>query len=143
VKVAACFCVIYLLAVAGGSQAAGEVSKLNDLLQSATERYDVATVSKLASNDFVLVNGAGQIWNRDAFLKDIGDKSAVWQANDPQDVTVRTYNDDTAVLIGLLHIKYTQAGTSHDVLARYTDVWVKLDGKWRYVSGQASLYKRL
>ena len=140
-----CCAVLLFCVSATGDDAAivKQVTDLNALLQSATARYDTDGISKLVTSDFTLVNGAGQVWDREAFLKDIGDRSAVWIANDPSEVTVRSYNGDCAILIGLLHIKYSQDGKVHDLLARYTDVWVKSGGTWLYATGQASVYKRL
>lgn len=117
------------------------ISDLNALLQSATERYDAATVSKMLTGDYVLVNSRGQIFGRDATLKDVGDRTATWIANDPSDVSVRSYNGDCAILIGLLHIKYRLAGKLHDVRVRYTDVWIKDGDSWKYATGQASVLK--
>lgn len=141
----ACLAILLLGATAssGDAQIAKKITDLNTLLQSATQRYDSNTISKLITDDYILVNGGGQVWDRDAFLKDIVDRSAVWMANDPSEVSVRSYNGDCAILIGLLHIKYSQNGKVHDLLARYTDVWVKNGGQWQYASGQASVYKRL
>ena len=139
-----CAALLFCVAATGDDgQIVKQLTDLNALLQSATQRYDVDAVSKLVTEDFTLVNGGGQIWDREAFLKDVGDRSAVWIANDPSEVSVRSYNGDCAIVIGLLHIKYTQDGKLHDLLARYTDVWVKDGDAWKYATGQASVYKRL
>ena len=126
------------------AQIVKQVTDLNALLQSATQKYDVPAVSKMLTDDYVLVNGKGKLFDRDATLKDIGDRSAIWIANEPSDVSVRTYNGDCAIVVALLHIKYkTQTGHVHDVIARYTDVWVKQGETWKYASAQANLYKTI
>lgn len=140
----ACLLVCCIGATSDNVQIIRHVTDLNSLLQSATAQYDVGTVSKMLTDDYVLVNSKGKIFDRDATLKDIADRSAIWIANEPSEVSVRTYNGDCAIVVGLLHIKYkTQSGKVHDVLARYTDVWVKQGDSWRYASAQASLYKAL
>lgn len=113
----------------------------NQLVQSATMRYDAQTLAKLTTDDYMLVNGAGTVWNKAAFLADVADKSAKWEANDPESVTVRHYNDDCAIVVAILHMRYRQNGKLHDLRARYTDVWVKVNGQWRYASGQATALK--
>lgn len=125
----------------GAPQIDAQIKGLNVLLQSATERYDVATVSKLITGDYTIVDETGQIWDRATFLKVVGDRSHTWMANDPSDVTVKSYNGDCAVLTGLLHIKFSKGGKIHDLTDRFTDVWVKDGANWRYVQGQATLYK--
>src|SRR5215475_10758244 len=102
-------CCALLLACVSATGTDGQIDQqitdLNALLQRATARYDVEQISKLVTGDFVLVNGAGQVWDRESFLKDVGDRSAVWIANDPSDVTIRSYNGDCAIVVALLHIK--------------------------------------
>lgn len=112
--------------------------QLNAQLQDRTKAYDVAGVEKLITNDYTLINGSGAVWDRQAFLRDVGDRSAVWEINQPEDVRVRLYNNDTALVIGVLHMRYRLGGRVHDLRARYTDVWVKMGGTWKYASGQAT-----
>jgi len=131
-----------LAATGDDSEAVKQVTDLNLLLQQATKRYDAAGISNLMTGDFVLVNGRGQVLDRDATLKDIADRSAVWLANEPSDISVRVYNGDCAIVVALLHLKYKQNGKLHDILGRYTDVWIKDGGSWKYATGQANVYKR-
>jgi len=136
---------VALLGASGdsASHVRSQITDLNLLLQKATQRYDVKTLSRFATDDFTLVNGSGEVCDKAAFLKDAGDRSAVWEANDPFDVRVRSYNDDCAIVVALLHIKFRQGGKLHDVIGRYTDIWIKQGSAWRYPAGQATLYKKL
>lgn len=127
---------------AGDASITAQITNLNTLLQNATERYDVDTISKLVTDDYTLIDEKGNIWDRATFLKVVGDRSHSWLANDPSEVTVKSYNGDCAVLTGLLHIKFTRAGKLHDMVDRFTDVWVKTGSSWSYVQGQATLYEQ-
>jgi ketosteroid isomerase-like protein len=142
-KLLLCFAAVLatLSATNSDAQISTQITSLNSLLQTATERYDVDTISKLVTGDYTLVDETGQIWDRAMFLKVVGDRSHTWIANDPSDVTVKSYNGDCAVLTGLLHIKFSKSGKIHDFTDRFTDVWVKDGADWRYVQGQATLYK--
>ena len=135
-----CAVMLATLSATNGAQIDTQIKGLNVLLQSATERYDVATISNLLTNDYTLVDERGQVWDRATFLKVVGDRSHSWLANDPSDVTVKSYNGDCAVLTGLLHIKFKKGGKIHDLTDRFTDVWIRDGAKWRYVQGQATLY---
>ena len=114
------------------------IAAYNAQVQTATKNYDAAALARLISNDYTLIGGDGKIWNRDAFLRDVADRSTVWELNEPENVIVRSYNGDCALVIAILHMRYRTAGKLHDLRVRYTDVWVKLDGTWRYVTGQAT-----
>ena len=130
-----------LSAANSDTQIGTQITGLNALLQTATERYDVDTISKLVTANYTLVDEKGPIWDRATFLRVVGDRSHTWMANDPSDVTVKSYNGDCAVLTGLLHIKYSKDGKVHDLTDRFTDVWVRDGTDWHYVQGQATLYK--
>ncbi|HEV3153216.1 MAG TPA: nuclear transport factor 2 family protein [Candidatus Baltobacteraceae bacterium] len=126
---------------AADGETAQQILGLNAVVQTATRNYDTATLSRLITDDYTLVTGSGTVWNRRSFLADAGDRSAAWEVNQPEDVTVRSYNGDCALVIAVLHMRFKQSGVVHDLRVRYTDVWVKLNGEWRYASGQATLLK--
>lgn len=141
----ACCAVLLLCIAATGAdtQIAKQITALNSLLQAASERYDTGTLSKLITNDYSVVDINSTVYDHDAFLKVLGNRAIKWLANDPSDVSVRSYNGDCAILTGLLHVKFTYAGETHDRIVRYTDVWVKDGGTWHYAGGQGTLVKRL
>jgi hypothetical protein len=110
-------------------------------LQIATKNYDIVELKDLTSEDYELVSASGKVYDRAAFLADAADRSAVYEMNEPEDVAVHHYNDDAAVVTAVLHVRYRLEGKTVDVRIRYGDTWVKLDGKWRYVYGEASPMK--
>lgn len=119
-----------------------KLTGLNDTLQSATKNYDDSTLKKLITDDYELVSSSGKVYDRAAFLADAVDKSAKYEINQPEDVSVHHYNDDCAIVTAVLHIRYKTADKVVDVRVRYGDVWVKLNGQWRYAYGQASPMKK-
>jgi hypothetical protein len=134
--------VALLFSVAGfpawGADDRTQLLRLNAEVQDRTKAYDVAALDKLITRDFTLIGGSGRVWDRQAFLRDIGDRSAVWEVNEPEDVNVRFYNNDTALVIGVLHMRYRLNGSVHDSRVRYTDVWVRVNGNWKYAAAQAT-----
>jgi Domain of unknown function (DUF4440) len=113
----------------------------NELLQRATREYDTATVGKLITSDFTLITSSGRVMNAQELLADVGDKSVTWLANDTEDIHVRVYNDDCAIVTAVLHQRYEYQGKMNDYRVRFTDTWVKIVGEWRYAAGHASLLK--
>lgn len=116
----------------------GELTRLNATLQTATQNYDTAKLAKLVTDDYELVSSSGKVYDRKTFLADASDRSAAYEINDPEEVSVRHYNGDSAIVTAILHVRYRAAGKIHDVRIRYGDLWVKLDGRWRYAYGEAS-----
>lgn len=125
---------------------AGDIAKTivekNLVLQHANRTYDTATIRGLISDDFTLIVSSGRLLTGEDFLADAGDRSVKWLNNDSEDVNVRVYNDDCAVVTAILHQRYEYKGKMNDYRVRFTDTWVKLGGSWRYVAGHASLLHR-
>lgn len=134
--------VALLLCIAGfpawGADDRTKLLRLNAEVQARTKAYDVAALDTLITRDYTLISGSGKVLDREAFLRDIGDRSAVWEVNEPEDVSVRFYNNDAALVIAVLHMRYRLNGTVHDSRVRYTDVWVRDNGGWKYAAGQAT-----
>jgi ketosteroid isomerase-like protein len=117
-----------------------QLTQLNATLQTATKNYDVRALGNLTTDDYELVSARGKVYNRRSFLADAADRSARYLINEPENVSVRHYNRDCAIVTAILHVRYTSSGKIYDARVRYGDVWVKLDGQWKYAYGQASPY---
>lgn len=137
-----CFMKVWLLAVVLATIADSDVDSqlvaLNAELQVATKNYDVTTLGKLITDDYELVSSTGKVYDRAAFLADAADRSAVYEINEPEDVAIRHYNDDTAIVTAILHVRFRSGGKVVDTRIRYGDLWVKQNGTWRYAFGEAS-----
>ena len=127
---------------ASPDQITTDVLKANDIVQLATMKHDRATMDAMITKDFVLVLTHGQIENRAAWLDDIADKSAKMDVNQTSNMSVHHYNDDTALVIGDLHIISHQSGKLYDVKMRFIDVWVKQDGQWKWASSQVAHFPK-
>ncbi len=144
----AVLCAVCCLSTATASSAsasdsvAQELMQLNSTLQVATKNHDVATLERLISNDYELISSSGKVYDRTAFLADAADKSLTYEVNEPEDVAVRHYGDDCAIVTAVLHVRYRPASTVTEVRIRYADVWIRQNGQWRYVLGQASPMKK-
>jgi hypothetical protein len=115
-----------------------EIAQANATLQLATLRHDAATVRGLISDDYIIYFGNGTSEDHDGLLADVADPATVWQKNDTEHLVVRDYNGDTAIVTAALHQRYAYHKKLYDYRVRFSDVWVKLGGKWRYVSAHAS-----
>jgi len=119
-----------------------ELIEADRLLQRATKTYDVATLSDLITDDFQLVSSSGKVYDRSAFLEDIADRSVIWELNEPEDVAVRQYASDCAIVTAVLHCRFQidhgQERNPVDVRIRYADLWVKRNGRWLYAFGHAA-----
>jgi hypothetical protein len=118
-----------------------QLTQLNAKLQLATKTFDTTTLASLITDDYELVSSSGKVYDRTAFLADAADRSIAYELNEPEDVAVRQYNSDAAIVTAILHVRYRAGDKMVDVRIRYGDLWVKLNGQWRYAFGEASPIK--
>lgn len=135
---------ICLLATSGSAAAwaadpiVDDITRANATVQQATQTYDGATIDRMLTGDFILVNSRGSIYNRAAFLADIVDKSSVWEFNRTESLSIQHYNADCAIAIGTLHLRYRTGGRVTDRRIRFTDIWVKQQGAWKWATSAVS-----
>jgi ketosteroid isomerase-like protein len=115
-----------------------EVTRANDAMQLATKNYDSKAIDKILTSDFVLVGSKGLIFRRAAFVADVADHSATWISNKSSNLEIHHYNDDTALVVGILHMQYQMQKKNFDRHIRFIDAWVKQDGQWKWASSQVS-----
>jgi len=115
-----------------------QVSRANDIVQLATLQHDRKTMDAMLAPDFVLILSHGAIENRAAWLDDITDPTAHMEVNQTSNISIHHYNDDTALVIGVLHLRYRQNSKLTDVRMRFLDVWVKQNNQWKWASSQVA-----
>ena len=136
------FGVVLLLALNIPAVAAPSVDEtalraLDHELQVATWKNDVAWIDAHLSKDFVFINGRAHSLDRAGYLKESQPGPVSIEPFDSTDVSVRIHGD-TAVVNGTVLQKYTADGQKVEAESRYTDVWIREQGTWKYMSGHAS-----
>jgi ketosteroid isomerase-like protein len=132
-----------ILAMASGSGATRDdarvvVAALDTAYQAAVKRNDADAMSRILADDFVLVTGRGQTYDKAALLKQAREKAVVYEKQDELEQHVRVWGD-TAVVTALLWIKGTGAAGGFERKLWFSDTYVRTPGGWKYVLGQASL----
>ena len=136
-----------VLLLAGGTLAvraatldpiASEVTKANDVVQLATLKHDRKTMDSMLAKDFVLVLTHGAIVSRSEWLDSVADPGANIEVNQTSDLAIHQYNGDSALVIGVLHLRYRENHKLTDVRMRFIDVWVRQDGQWKWASSQVA-----
>ncbi len=126
------------VAGASGDTLVQDVTKANDIVQLATLKHDRKTMDAMLTKDFVLVLSRGAVVDRKGWLDDVADQSAKMEVNHVEQLAIHHYNDDCALAIGVLHIRYREKQKLTDVRMRFIDVWVKQNGQWQWASSQVA-----
>jgi len=113
-------------------------------LAAAAHAYDAAQVNgdgaaleRLVADDYVLVNGAGQVQDKARLIADYvapGFKLDPFTIEEP----VEKVFGDTALLGGRVNMTGTDGGQRFALVVRFVDAWAKRDGQWRVVYSQVT-----
>lgn len=120
------------------THAASTIASLDTAYQTAVERNDVAAMSRLLADDFVLVTGKGWVYSKADLLADAHSGHTVYEHQVDSQQKVRVWGN-TAVVTALLWLKGTTDGKPFDYRLWFSDTYVCTAHGWRYVFGQASM----
>jgi ketosteroid isomerase-like protein len=124
--------------------AAAFAAPLPSDLAAAAHAYDEAQVQgdraaleRLVADDYVLVNGAGQVQDKARLIADYvapGFKLDPFTIEAP----VEKVLGDTALLGGRVNMTGTDGGQRFALTVRFVDTWARRDGQWRVVYSQVT-----
>ena len=98
---------------------------------------DVAALAALVADDYVLVNSDGTIEDKSHLLADFnlpGFQIDPYVVEQPE----RRVWQDTALLSGLIHLRWMQDGRRQTRTIRRVDVWAERNGRWQMVYTQVT-----
>jgi ketosteroid isomerase-like protein len=114
------------------------VLKASQLLDEASLiKKDRATMERYYAEDYMYVHSNGTVLNKTQEIAESMSPDQAWTAHKSDDLKVRVYGT-VAIVTGLS----TLTGSSKSYVPgprRYTEVWVKRNGRWQMVGGQSTL----
>ena len=122
------------------SQAEQEVRKLERAWLDAYEQHDTKAMDAIVADDFTITFADGSMQTKKQILDSI--KAPRNPASPPlkfytEDVQPRVYGD-TVILIGRVVTEYVRDGQTMKEQNRYTDTYVKRNGRWQVVASHLS-----
>jgi ketosteroid isomerase-like protein len=115
------------------------LAQLQQDLAKAWVSGDRATIERIISPDWRSTAPDGRVTDRASVLADVFEKRAHRiRRLEIDDVRVRIFGD-AAVVTGRTHGVGEVAGAPYDVVIRFTDTFVRRDGRWSVVASHASL----
>ena len=86
-------------------------------------------VLRLAHSEFTFIDESGRVLSKPQFIGGFTSGALNFRSASVTGVQTRIYGD-AAVVTGKAHTKGTENGKPNDEEARFTDTWVKRDGRW-------------
>jgi ketosteroid isomerase-like protein len=134
----------FTLFAQAGSKATGDETKiiaLENLWNQIQMKHDGAAMEQLVDADFVLTDYDGTVMNKGQFLASVKDMSYVYTVEVSQDMKLFSHGE-TVVAIGATHETGTLKGKPFEHHGRFTDTWIKVDGRWVCIASQLSLMRK-
>ena len=111
--------------------------KLEKEWADAWIKRDIAFFERIESDDYTWTSPWG-VWAKAQDLAELTSGDSVITSWVVDEMKVRVYGD-AAVVTGCSTIKETHKGEDWSRQERWTDTWVKLNGRWQCVAGHSSL----
>jgi ketosteroid isomerase-like protein len=124
------------------SQNSAAEQELRERLREWDEAYlrrDTEALSRILADDFVFTHASGAVINKTRYIMACvkAPDIALEAPNRSDDVAVRVYGE-TAVITSRATLRGQSFNRDPAVQYRYTDVWVKQQGRWNAVASQAT-----
>ncbi len=113
-----------------------ELIKLEEEWHNAYVRRDAAPLERILADEYIAVGGSGGSINKAQTIEGLKNDTAIYEYSTPYNMDFRFYGD-TVVVVGRTKDKgKAQNGTEFSVEYRWTDVFVKREGRWQCVAAQ-------
>ncbi len=113
-----------------------ELIKLEDEWHNAYVRRDAEPLERILADEYIAISGNGGSGNKAQAIAGLRADKSTYEYSTPYDMDFRFYGD-TVVVIGRTKEKgKAENGTEFTVEYRWTDVFVKRNGRWQCVAAQ-------
>lgn len=123
--------------VAQNTKVEQEIKKLEREWFDAYVRGDRAAFDRIVADDVVITYGNGSVGNKSQAIAEIKAPADSSYSLTSDDIQVRVYGE-TAIVTGRVTEKGTFNGRGLNSQSRYTDVWVRRNGRWQVVAAQST-----
>jgi ketosteroid isomerase-like protein len=131
------------LSFAAGQQASkagsvqDQVKEREQNWAQATVKEGAAAVDQYEADDIIDTDPSGRVTDKAQDKTDLSSGDLKFQSIEVSDLKVHVYGD-IAVAAGTSTVKGTYKGQDISGQYRFTDTWVKRNGKWQAVASQSS-----
>ena len=115
-----------------------EILAIETQKNDAMQKGDVKVLEPIYGNSLIFVNARGQVLTKQDRLREFDSGSVKYQSFFQGDYRFHIYGS-TAIVTGIACSVVDYHGRVNRIPRRFTSVYVKLEGQWRFVAHQATL----
>src|SRR5215813_8557775 len=123
------------------SDDASKIIAMENLWNQMQLNHDAPAMEKMLDEDFVLTDYDGSLLNRSQFLGSIKDPSIQLTQEMSEGMKLHQHGI-TVVITGATREKGTQNGKPFAHNGRFTDTWIKKEGKWLCVASHLGVISK-
>jgi ketosteroid isomerase-like protein len=112
------------------------IQMVRDWAKALTTK-DIATLDRLTADDWTSVNPAGKVRTKTELINGLKSSDKPQESAELRDMQARIFGN-TALVTGIAVQKSTVKGEERDGIYRFSDLFVKRDGKWVAVYTQTT-----
>jgi ketosteroid isomerase-like protein len=128
----------WLAASAQESPEAATIRAMETKWADSYRKRQVDVLSSLMSDDYVITMEDGSVYGKVGFISYTAQPSERVDVVEFADLKIRMHGD-AAVVTGSYHEQGESKGKPYDYRDRMTDLWMKMDGKWKLVASHYSI----
>lgn len=123
--------------------ASGTASDVDQLIatdkrmQHAFVDKNVAELREIFTDDYVIVLSNGAERTKAMILADVASPETRWEINETSGWEVKVHGD-MAIVVATLHQKGVDHGKPFDSNVKFSDTYIRENGKWRNIHAHAS-----
>jgi ketosteroid isomerase-like protein len=114
-----------------------QIRKIEQEWLDAIVKRDAAYLQKVEAPDFAVTGPGGRTLSKEEDIKDTTGGETTFEKMTIEKLTVRFYGD-TAIANGVAQVKAHTKGKNESGKYSWTDVFVKMNGEWKAVSGHVT-----
>lgn len=117
---------------------AAQVRALDFKLTEAYKQRQFDLLASLLDEEFVITFENGNVYGKTGYISFSATSTIKVDVAEMTDVKVHMHGS-TAILTGVYHEKGKDKGGPYDYRDRFTDVWMKVGGKWRLIASHYAI----
>ena len=130
------------LGQSGNKQLESEIQKLEVEYHQAVAKRDVATLDRLRMDDYLITFGSTpRVFTKQEVTESYKSRPG-HEYSGIDDLKIRVHGDTVIAKGHSMGIRKTSDGKTTNTETRFTDVWIKRNGKWLLAASHASSPRR-